>query len=130
MKILIMTIFGKIKNYKTMKKLLLLLMIVPMFGFGQSYATVKFISSETIINPEEEVGEYVEGKIKLLFEEYECSPECQSVGKLILYYEAVFGEGSFPFFRNDLEIKSKSKYSTEYLFEITYEGDKFIEIHF
>jgi len=112
-----------------MKKLLLILLCLPFIGFGQSYATVKFISAETITNPEE-VGEYVEGKIKLLFEEYECSPECQSVGKLILYYETSFGEGSFPFFRNNLEIRSKSKYSSEYLFEITYEDNKFIGIQF
>ena len=113
-----------------MKKLLLILLFLPMIGFGQSYATVKFISAETITNPEEEVGEYVEEKIKLLFEEYECSPECQSVGKLILYYETSFGEASFPFFRNNLEIRSKSKYSSEYLFEITYEDNKFIGIQF
>jgi len=113
-----------------MQKLLLILLCLPMIGFGQSYATVKFISAESIKKSSEEAGETAEGVIKLFFEEYECSPECQSIGKLILYYEAEFGEGSFPFFRNDLEIKSRSQYSAEYLFEITYEGNKFIKIRF
>ena len=102
-----------------------------MIGFGQSYATVKFISAETITNQkEEDPGEYVEEKIKLVFEEYQCSPECQSVGKLILFHKATFGEGSFPFFRNNLEIRSKSKYGSEHLFDITYKGNKFIGISF
>tara|TARA_B100000767_G_scaffold218376_1_gene206243 strand:+ start:62 stop:406 length:345 start_codon:yes stop_codon:yes gene_type:complete len=114
-----------------MKKILLILFCLPMIGFGQSYATVKFISAETITNQkEEDLGEYVEEKIKLVFEEYQCSPECQSVGKLILFHETTFGEGSFPFFRNNLEIRSKSKYSSEHLFDITYKGNKFISISF
>ena len=113
-----------------MKKLLLIILCLPMIGFGQSYATVKFISAETITNPAEELGEYIEQKIKLVFEEYECSPECKSVGKLILFHETTFGEGSFPFFRNNLEIRSKSKYSSEHLFEITYKGNKFNGILF
>jgi hypothetical protein len=113
-----------------MKKLMLILLCLPIIGLGQSYATVKFISAEKITNLEEELGEYVEEKIKLVFEEYQCFPECQSVGKLILFHKTTFGEGSFPFFRNNLEIRSESKYSSEYLFDITYKGNKFISISF
>ena len=110
-----------------MKKLLLLLLCVPFIGFGQQFASVKFISAEFI--EEESYSEHASGKMKLTFEEYDSSPECWPADeKLILYYNLDIGEGVHPFFREDLEIKSSSDYSSDFIFMIRYEKDTFLGI--
>ena len=70
----------------------------------------------------------LDGIMKLFFEEYECYPECERVGSLILYnsfnYYATFTNTFF--FQADLINKSKN--NQEYLFDIVYQEDKFIRI--
>ena len=91
------------------------------------WASVKFISAEFI--EEESYSESASGKMKLTFEEYDCSPECWPTDeKLILYYNIERGEGIYPFFRGDLEIKSSSHYSSDFIFQIRYENDTFLGI--
>ena len=123
-----------------MKKLLLLLLCVPLIGLAQTTTTVRFIKAEVIKEAEErnteddreEFGldnrEMGDGIMKLIFEEYECYPECESIGNLILYnYFSYYSTFQYTFFfREDLIIKSK--YNEEYLFEIIYDEDKFIGI--
>ena len=116
-----------------MKKLLLLLLCVPLIGLGQTTTTVRFVKAEIIkeaemFEHEGQTSEELDGIMKLVFEEYECYPDCERVGSLILYnsfnYYATFTNTFF--FQEDLIIKSKN--NQEYLFDIVYKEDRFIRI--
>jgi hypothetical protein len=108
-----------------------------MIGFGQSYvpddnleeAIVSFISVESIEEKmpedwdEDEVLWFPGEIFKFTFKEYNCNPECTSIGLLVLYSETYYyEENSFPFFRPELDLSSKI--DSEYLFEIKYINNK------
>lgn len=127
-----------------MKKLLPLLLCIPFTGLSQQTyvpddnfeeAIVSFFSVESI--EEKMPKDWDEDKVlwiggetfKFTFKEYSCNPECTSIGFLVLYSEKYYyGESSFPFFRDDLYLTSKTY--GEYLFEIKYMDDKLKQIKF
>ena len=90
-----------------------------------SYAIVSLKSAEyTVI---ETFDEYEDGRYKLIFKEYDCSPECRYWGDLILYYSVQKGEGIFNFWDENLEIWN-NKTNAPHLFLISYKDSEFIEI--
>ena len=92
-----------------------------------SYAIVSLKSIEyTVI---EAFDEYEDGRYKLIFKEYGCSPECRYWGDLILYYSVQRGEGIFNFWAENLEIWN-NEFNIPNLFTIIYKGSEFIEISF